>query len=97
MKLKWKNPAAPGPQVRENDGVIWLSYPMLEQCPGVRNAFSTREGGVSQGIWSTMNLSYTRGDDPEHVTENYRRFAAAAGFRTEDIVSSDQTLSLIHI
>ena len=91
MKLKWKNPAAPGPQVRENNGVIWLSYPMLEQCPGVRNAFSTREGGVSQGIWSTMNLSYTRGDDPEHVTENYRRFAAAAGFRTEDIVSSDQT------
>lgn len=91
MKLQWKDPAAPKPQVRQKEGVTWLSYPVLERAPGVKNAFSTREGGVSEGIWSTMNLSYTRGDDPEHVTENFRRFAKAVGFRPEDIVTSDQT------
>lgn len=91
MELYWKKPNEPKPQVHQNNGVTWLSYPGLEQWPGIKNAFSTREGGVSEGIWSTMNLSYTRGDDPAHVTENYRRFAAAAGFQTEHIVTSDQT------
>ena len=91
MNLRWKDENAPKPQVRQKNGITWLSYPLLEQCPGIRNAFSTREGGVSEGIWSSMNLSYSRGDDPEHVTENFRRFAEAAGFDFETIVTSDQT------
>lgn len=91
MNLRWKDENAPKPQVRQKNGITWLSYPLLEQCPGIRNAFSTREGGVSEGIWSSMNFSYSRGDDPEHVTENFRRFAEAAGFDFETIVTSDQT------
>ena len=38
-----------------------------------------------------MNLSFTRGDEEEAVKENYRRIAQAIGFRTDDIVTSDQT------
>lgn len=78
-------------QVHEKNEVVWLSSPLLERCRGIGNAFSTRKGGVSEGIWSTMNLSYSRGDDPEHVTENFRRFAGAAGFSVDSIVASDQT------
>lgn len=91
MKLNWKEGMEQGMRVHCKNGVVWLSSPLLDSCPEIGNAFSTREGGVSQGIWSTMNLSYSRGDQPEHVTENFRRFSAAVGFRPERIVTSDQT------
>ena len=32
--------------------------------------FTTRTGGVSSGIYATMNLSFSRGDDPLNVMEN---------------------------
>lgn len=54
------------------------------------HCFTTRLGGVSEGIFSTMNLSFTRGDDPEHVMENHRRIAVHFGVRPEDIVTIDQ-------
>ena len=38
-----------------------------------------------------MNFSVNRGDTKENVKENYRRFAAAVGFRAENLVCSDQT------
>ena len=38
-----------------------------------------------------MNLSYTRGDDPAHVDENYRRMAAAIGVKPEHMVCTHQT------
>lgn len=38
-----------------------------------------------------MNLSSTRGDDPENVKENFRRFGAAVGFDPKDLVLSLQT------
>ena len=54
------------------------------------HGFSTRLGGVSQGIYSSMNLSFTRGDEESCVRENYNRIAAAMGFRAENIVTSDR-------
>lgn len=53
--------------------------------------FSTRMGGVSEGIFRSMNLSYTRGDDKEAVDENFRRIAGVLSCGVEDIVCSDQT------
>lgn len=49
----------------------------LLQEAGFRHAFSTREGGVSEGPFASLNLARTVGDDPEAVAENTRRFAAA--------------------
>ena len=40
----------------------YLTFPILEETGMVRHLFSTRLGGVSEGIYSSMNLSYTRGD-----------------------------------
>lgn len=90
-EVKWYKTDRPHMRVKENKGVTWLSYPAFEQFPDIIHAFSTRLGGVSQGIYSSMNLSFTRGDEDEAVYENYRRLAAAVGFCTEDIVTSDQT------
>jgi len=36
-----------------------------------RHAFTTRLGGVSKGAFSSLNLGANRGDEREHVTENY--------------------------
>lgn len=71
--------------------VEYLTFPYLTRTGMVRHLFSTRVGGVSKGIYSTMNLSYTRGDEKEAVDENFRRIAEALGCKTDDIVCSDQT------
>ncbi|MCC8017631.1 MAG: peptidoglycan editing factor PgeF [Lachnospiraceae bacterium] len=68
-----------------------LKFPLLEDSGIVRHGFTTRLGGVSEGIFASLNLSFTRGDNPDHVMENYRRVASALGVKTENIVCSDQT------
>lgn len=78
-------------QVNRAGSVEYLTFPMLERTGIVRHLFSTRAGGVSEGIYSSMNLSYTRGDRKETVDENFRRIAAVLGCLVEDIVCSDQT------
>lgn len=69
----------------------FLEYPMLRETGIVRHGFSTRLGGVSDGCFSSLNLSFDRGDDPEAVRENFRRIGAAIGVRCEDMVLSKQT------
>ncbi len=91
MEIIWNREQEGKMEVREKNGVTYLSYPSFEKIPQVVHGFSTRLGGVSEGIYSSMNLSFTRGDSEEAVRENYRRMADALGFSCEDIVTSDQT------
>ena len=90
-KIRWNPADRPAMNIKENKGVTYLTYPALEKLSGFVHAFSTRLGGVSEGIYSSMNLSFTRGDDENSVMENYRRLAEAVGFSVENIVTSDQT------
>ena len=73
------------------NGVAYLTFPGLEKTGVVSHLFSTRAGGVSKGIYASMNLSYTRGDETAAVDENYRRIAACLDCSVEDMVCSDQT------
>lgn len=75
----------------EREDVPFLIFPALEETGTVVHGFSTRLGGVSEGMFSSMNVSFTRGDRKEAVRENYRRLGAAIGFSCEDLVCSDQT------
>lgn len=75
----------------ERAGVPFLSFPLLEETGIVTQGFSTRLGGVSEGDYSSMNVSFTRGDGEEAVRENYRRLGEAIGFDCESLVCSDQT------
>lgn len=75
----------------EKAGVPFLQFNALNECGIVSHGFSTRMGGVSEGIYASMNLSYTRGDKEEAVTENFVRFARALEVCPEDYVFSDQT------
>ena len=73
------------------DGVPYLSFPQLEALGVVCHGFTTRLGGVSSGDCSSMNLSYTRGDDPKNVEENYIRVCKAMDIRKEKIICSSQS------
>lgn len=80
------------PMKRNRKGELeYLTFPLLERTGMVRHLFSTRTGGVSRGIYASMNLSYTRGDDKEAVDENFRRMAGVLGTTPERIVCSRQT------
>ena len=73
------------------DYVPYLEYPLLKDTGIVRHGFSTRLGGVSEGYYASMNLSFDRGDRKEAVAENFRRIGEALGVRCEDMVLSRQT------
>ena len=47
----------------------YLEYPMFRETGIVKHGFSTRIGGVSKGCFSSLNLSFTRGDEEEAVRE----------------------------
>ena len=76
----------------EMEGAVpYLSFPMLRDTGLVTDGFSTRLGGVSEGCFSSLNLSFDRGDDRAAVAENFRRMGEALGIRCEDMVLSQQT------
>jgi len=77
--------------IKEVDHVPVLRYPLLNATGVVCHGVSTRDGGVSEGIYRSMNLSFSRGDQPEKVMENYRRIAKTVGVSIENMVCSAQT------
>lgn len=76
---------------KQKGSISYITFPKLEETGIVKHLFTTREGGVSEGEFSSLNLSYTRGDIVESVEENYRRVAKTLGCELSDIVCSDQT------
>ena len=75
---------------RIQNGVTYLAAGSFDRAGGVVHGFSTRLGGVSTGIYASMDLGTTRGDNPEHVRENFRRFFAAIGADPARIAMSNQ-------
>jgi hypothetical protein len=63
----------------------------LLEAQGVRHAFFTRAGGVSDGIYRSLNVGLGSQDDPRNVRENRRR--CAAHFGAESLVSVYQVHS----
>lgn len=82
-------------QIKDLDGskhiLPLLHYKLLEDMGIVEHCFTTRLGGVSEGVCTSLNLSFSRGDDPVAVMENYRRVAESFGKTIEDFVCTDQT------
>jgi YfiH family protein len=52
-----------------------LESPLLSAVPGLRHAFFSRDGGVSEGIYASLNGGIGSNDDPARVAENRRRMA----------------------
>ncbi|MDR5659357.1 peptidoglycan editing factor PgeF [Serpentinicella sp. ANB-PHB4] len=77
--------------IHKNSDVTYFTFPSFDQYAFIKHGFSTRLGGVSEGIYASMNLSFTVGDKKENVLENYRRFCNALGIDYKNLVLSSQT------
>lgn len=73
------------------NNIRYLTFGSLDDLGMVRNVFTTRYGGVSTGYHSSMNLSYTNGDDPANIDENYRIISGIVGVDTGHIIRTHQT------
>ncbi|MCL2408190.1 MAG: peptidoglycan editing factor PgeF [Oscillospiraceae bacterium] len=71
---------------RTAHGVTYMTAPNIEAT----HAFTIRIGGVSGGVYATMNLGINRGDDPSRVRENYDIICRVLCIRAGDIVCSRQ-------
>lgn len=71
--------------------VPYLSFPVLSRTKIVKHGFSTRLGGASEGVFCSMNLSFSRGDEETAVRENFRRMTEALDVDMERLVFSRQT------
>lgn len=58
-----------------------LTSPLLDGVPGVEHGFFTRRGGVSRGVYDSLNVGRGSQDRPEDVAENRRRVAHVFGAR----------------
>ncbi|HEU5275307.1 MAG TPA: peptidoglycan editing factor PgeF [Xanthobacteraceae bacterium] len=69
---------------------MMLQAPSLTALDGVRHAFFTREGGVSTGLYASLNGGIGSDDDRARVTENRARMAAALGVAPEALLTAYQ-------
>lgn len=74
----------------QKDGLTYLSFSHLGKRPNLRHGFSTRLGGISEGIFASLNLAFNREDKAENVYENFRRFCNALEIDCDDLVFTDQ-------
>jgi hypothetical protein len=67
-----------------------IEAPSLAQLDGVAHRFFTRRGGVSSGLYSSLNCGYGSGDSPDNVRENRRRAAGTFGKREPELLTLHQ-------
>lgn len=67
-----------------------LHAPSLAALDGIRHAFFTREGGMSGGIYASLNSGIGSNDDAAHVAENRARMAHALGVDASRLITAFQ-------
>jgi purine-nucleoside/S-methyl-5'-thioadenosine phosphorylase / adenosine deaminase len=67
-----------------------ISLGTLNDASGIRHAFFTREGGVSDGLFDSLNCGFGSGDMPEKVAENRARAMAALDLAPDRLVTCHQ-------
>ena len=67
-----------------------LQAPSLATLARIRHAFFTRSGGVSQGVYVSLNGGVGSNDAPEKVAENRTRMAAALGVKADRLLTAYQ-------
>jgi YfiH family protein len=70
-----------------------LTIGPLNDLPGLRHGFLTRQGGVSEGLYSSLNCGLGSGDDPAKVAENRRRALAKIELDGASLVTAYQVHS----
>ncbi|MHB1393981.1 MAG: peptidoglycan editing factor PgeF [Clostridia bacterium] len=78
-------------KVVKNEELVYLSIPAFEETGMVKHCFTTRVGGVSQGIYNSLNTSLDKEDPIENVRTNLELLCSAIGIDYTKLVFSDQT------
>ena len=73
------------------DGLAYLTIPAFEETGSVKHCFTTRIGGVSRGIYNSLNTSDDKEDPIENVHRNLELVCGAIGINYRKLVFSDQT------
>ena len=73
------------------NGITYIEFTPFDKFDWVKLHFSTRLGGVSEGIYSSMNFSFDRGDDNENVYKDYELFLDTMNIKPENCVCTKQT------
>jgi YfiH family protein len=67
-----------------------IQAPSLSALNGIRHGFFTRAGGVSDGIYASLNGGIGSRDEPAKVAENRRRMAATLGVPDTHLLTAYQ-------
>ncbi len=70
--------------------MIFYTAPQLSGCRKIRHAYFTRTGGVSEGVFKSLNMRFHCGDEYENVVRNHVTAGLVIGARPEDIVCTRQ-------
>lgn len=72
------------------NAVSYLTFKDFENFDFLTHAFSTRMGGVSEGCYKSMNLSFSQGDKEESVERNYNILFSVLGLDINKIAMTNQ-------
>jgi hypothetical protein len=72
---------------------MMLGSSLLSAIPGLRHAFFTREGGVSDGLYGSLNGGLGSNDETANVVENRRRMAERLGVAADRLLTVHQVHS----
>ncbi len=70
-----------------------ITLGVLNDLPGIRHGFMTRAGGVSEGIYASLNCGLGSDDSLDHVRENRRRVPQMAGIPAKSLLTAYQVHS----
>jgi polyphenol oxidase len=76
--------------LRNLNGVPYFQIPDIAQLGWVQHALLTRKGGISPPPFDSLNISLSKGDKAEHVSENIQRIGRVFGFHTDNLVLLNQ-------
>lgn len=76
--------------IEHENGICWEESSLLKEG-GLHHGIVGRSGGVSTGIFASLNLALHVGDDVQHVLENRRRFCETIGGNIQKFTTARQT------
>lgn len=76
--------------IKEISGVQFVTFDLYKNLDFLKCIFTTRIGGVSEGVCESLNLAFSKEENKANVYENYRRICKAAGLSYEGVTLSNQ-------
>lgn len=72
------------------DDLVFFTIPSFDNTGLVKHCFSTKIGGISNGIVKGLNLGFSRPDSQENVMANFKLLCSAVGIEVESLVLTNQ-------